>query len=64
MERDRLRELLSRRPFQPFRLHVTDGRAFDIYFPEINLLGQTYLDIGIPEANSPDPFYEYCTALA
>jgi hypothetical protein len=58
MIREKLQELLRQRPFQPFRVHLTDGRVYDIQFPEINLLGQSYINIGIPEPNNPDPFYD------
>src|SRR2546423_797033 len=54
-----LRQLLRQRPFQPFRVHLTDGRVFEIRYPDINLLGETFFSIGIPEPNVPDPFGEY-----
>jgi hypothetical protein len=55
VQRDLVREWLKRRPFQPFRLHLTDGRNFDIYYPRMNLLGQTFLKVGIPESSGTDP---------
>jgi hypothetical protein len=48
MERDKLREWLKRQPFQPFRVHVADGRKYDVRFPRMNLLAQTFIKIGIP----------------
>ncbi len=59
MKQEELRELLKRRPFQPFRVHLTDGRSYEIRYPEINLLGQTFIDIGIPVPNDPDPFCDH-----
>jgi hypothetical protein len=53
-----VRRLLQQRPFQPFRLHLTDGGSYDIRFPEINLLGKTFLIVGIPVPDDPDPVYE------
>ena len=56
MQRETLREWLKRQPFQPFRVHLTDGRTFDVRYPRMNLLAQTFIKIGIPEPNSTDPF--------
>ena len=48
MERDTLREWLKRRPFQPFRVYLTDGRTFDVRYPRMNQLAETFIKIGIP----------------
>ena len=53
MERDKLREWLKRQPFQPFRVHVADGRKYDIRFPRMNLLAQTFIKVGIPAPDIP-----------
>jgi hypothetical protein len=58
MEYERLRDLLRKRPFEPFRLHLSDGRTFDIRIPHLNLLGTKVMLVGIPEPNVPDPFPE------
>jgi hypothetical protein len=55
MQGETLHQWLKRRPFQPFRVYLADGRMFDIRYPRMNLLGRTFIKIGIPEANSPDP---------
>jgi hypothetical protein len=56
MQHEALREWLKRQPFQPFRVHLADGRIFDIRHPRTNLLAQTFIKIGIPEPNSTDPW--------
>lgn len=48
MDRETLRQWLRRQPFEPFRVHVDDGRVFDVRFPRMNLLAQTFIKIGIP----------------
>ena len=58
MVRDQLQALLRQRPFQPFCIHLNDGRSFEVRYPRINLLAQTYINIGIPETDEPDPFCE------
>ena len=55
---DDLLRLLRKRPFEPFRVYMTDGRTFDIRYPEMNLVGETFFDIGIPEKGVEDPFAE------
>jgi hypothetical protein len=56
---DELLRLLRKRPFEPFRVHLTDGRVFDIRYPEMNLVGMTFFDIGVPEQGVEDPFADY-----
>jgi hypothetical protein len=55
MQREMLREWLKRQPFQPFRVHLTDGRTFEVRYPRNNLLAQTFINIGIPDPESTDP---------
>jgi hypothetical protein len=59
MLRERLFDLLRRRPFRPFRLHLTDGRRFDIVYPELNIAGRTLFTIGVPEVFRVDPFADH-----
>jgi hypothetical protein len=59
VECEDLRRRLRERPFRPFRLHLADGRVFDIRFPYLNLVGSSYIMVGIPEANNPNPVGEY-----
>jgi hypothetical protein len=56
---EELRRRLRERPFRPFRLHLVDGRVLDIRFPDLNLVGRSYIMVGIPEPNNPDPIGEY-----
>jgi hypothetical protein len=41
-------ELKRRRPFQPFRLHLKDGRTYDIPMPACILPGGVSLSLGTP----------------
>ncbi|HEV3236167.1 MAG TPA: hypothetical protein VGZ25_04225 [Gemmataceae bacterium] len=49
---------LKKRPFEPFRVTLKNGRSYDIRFPELNMVGKASMSIGIPEPNNPDPFAE------
>ena len=35
MRANELTELLRRRPFQPFRMHLTTGESYDVRHPEL-----------------------------
>ena len=58
MEREELRRLLKQRPFRPFRVLVSDGRIYDVRYPEMNLLGPSFIKIGIPEPG-PNPICDH-----
>lgn len=45
---------LHRKPFQPFRVHLTDGRSYDICYPRNNVVGTTFFVIGIPAPEDPE----------
>lgn len=52
---EEIRELLRKRPFQPFRVDLADGRSFVIEYPLINMVMETGMVIGVPTPNDPDP---------
>lgn len=56
-----LYDLLHKRPFEPFRIHVQDGRVYDVRFPEMNMVGVRWILIGIlaPGDTDPDPFPDH-----
>ena len=56
MQQETVRDWLRRSPFQPFRVHVADGRTFDVRYPRMNLLARTFIKIGIPEPNGAAPW--------
>ena len=54
MAPNELREQLRRHPFEPFRLHVTDGAHYDILHPDSCMVGLRTTAIGVPA--TPDDF--------
>lgn len=48
MTTDELLRHLQRRPFQAFRLHLTDGANYEIRHPEMMMVGLQEAEIGIP----------------
>jgi hypothetical protein len=55
MDREQLRQALKQEPFRPFRVFVKDGRTYEIRYPRMNLLAETYIKIGIPSPHYPPP---------
>ena len=49
MAPEELRDMVRRRPFQPFRVHLDDGRQYDVLYPEVTLVSQTTMLIGFPD---------------
>jgi hypothetical protein len=47
---------LHRKPFQPFRVYVKDGRVFDIRHRDLNVVKTDAFIIGLPANDDPDPF--------
>lgn len=45
---EELIELLEERPFVPLRLHLADGRMREIRHPEMALVSETHVAIGVP----------------
>lgn len=59
MDRVELQRLLRQRPFQPFRVVVSDGRTYDIRYPRMNLLAESYINIGIPDETGSRPLCDH-----
>jgi hypothetical protein len=59
MEREELSHLLRQKPFAPFRVVLIDGRIFEIRYPYMNLLAHTFIKIGIPEGDGPNPLCDH-----
>ncbi len=44
-----IRERIDKRPFEPFRICMTDGRTYDVTHPELCLLARTTAWVAIPD---------------
>jgi hypothetical protein len=44
---------LRDRPFVPLRIVTTTGHSFDVYHPDLVLVGQRFLIVGLPSAGNP-----------
>ncbi len=57
MPRQDIERELRRRPFRPFRMHLTDGTSSEVLHPELVLLGRRSLVLGLA-ASAEETFYE------
>ncbi len=57
MTPEQLRQHLYRKPFQPFRVRLHDGRSYDIRHPNLGLVGESVFIVGIPAPDDPNPVY-------
>jgi hypothetical protein len=48
-----LYNLLGRKPFQPVRVHLKDGRFYDIPVRQLAIVGMDDLDIGLQAPDEP-----------
>lgn len=49
------RELLTKRPFQPFRLIMSSGQAYEVRHPEMAWLTRTDILVGVDAADDGVP---------
>ncbi len=50
--------LLHTKPFEPFRLYLSDGAAFEVRHPELAMVGRSTVLIGIPPEGSAEPLFD------
>jgi hypothetical protein len=58
MRPEDIREFLQHKPFQPFRLTLTDGRTYEVRHPEMAMVGRSAVAIGLPAPGDPTPIYD------
>lgn len=58
------RDLLSQRPFRPFRLVMSSGQSYEVKHPEMALLTRTDLLVGVGETDEGVPSdFRICSLL-
>jgi hypothetical protein len=58
MRPEDIREFLQHKPFQPFRLTLTDGRTYEVRHPELAMVGRSIVTIGVPARDDPRPVFD------
>ena len=58
------RELLSQRPFKPFRLVMSSGQSYEVRHPETALLTRESILVGIDDSDDGVPAeFKICSLL-
>jgi hypothetical protein len=58
------RELLSQRPFRPFRLVMSSGESYEVRHPEMAMLTRADLLVGVGESEEGVPAeFRICSLL-
>ena len=58
------RELLTRRPFQPFRLVMSSGQTYEVRHPEMAYLTRTDILVGVdPSEDWVPASFKICSLL-
>jgi hypothetical protein len=64
MEADFFRELHTRRPFQPCRLRLINGRSYEVRHPELLMVGSSSITIGLLDREHAGPIYDHLLTIA
>lgn len=64
MQAEELYRMLQPKPFQPVRVHLRDGRTYDIPDRQLAVVGVDFLDIGIPAPGETLPIYDYVVRVS
>ena len=54
MPPDDVLELLRAAPFEPFRIHLSDGTAFEIQHPDMAIVQRSKVTVAVPGPEGPD----------
>ena len=58
------RELMTQRPFKPFRLIMSSGQSYDVRHPETAMLTRTSILVGVDVADDDIPAeFKICSLL-
>lgn len=54
MKAEDILTFLRAKPFEPFRIHLSDGSTFEIRHPELAIVERSKVIVGIPGPRGPD----------
>ena len=64
MRPDDVLHLLRAKPFQPFRISLSDGKQYEMRHPEMASVSRSTVLIGIPGPRGPDGPVEHVVTCA
>jgi hypothetical protein len=63
MSPEDFKEKVRQRPFEPFRICLTDGRAYEVRHPDLIMAGRRSAVIGMANPSDPDHLYDRYTIV-
>jgi hypothetical protein len=64
MQAEDIRRWQRRQPFQPFRLCLTDGRAYEVRHPELIFVSKRWVSVGLTDGPAePDAVPEHVAEI-
>jgi hypothetical protein len=54
MRPDDVLKMLRARPFQPFKISLSDGHQYEVRHPEMAIVTHSTVEVGIPGPRGPD----------
>ena len=63
MRSDDVLRLVRRRPFEPFRIHLSDGTVYQIKGPEMAIVERSTVHVGVPLPGQTDTLIEVVVSL-
>jgi hypothetical protein len=45
-----IQQQLRKRPFEPFRIHLTDGTTHEVRHPDMVIVGERFIAVGVPRS--------------
>ena len=64
MTLEAIREMLTRRPFEPLRITMSSGQVLEVHHPEMASLARSRMSVTIPDANGePSDRVEFLSYL-
>lgn len=64
MTLDAIREMLTRKPFEPLRITMSSGQVFEVRHPEMASLAKSRMTVVLPEADGePSDRVEFLSYL-
>ncbi|HEY8665634.1 MAG TPA: hypothetical protein VIL86_03170 [Tepidisphaeraceae bacterium] len=64
MTADTFRDILGRKPFEPFRVVMSSGESYNVMHPEMALVGAKALVLALPDPSRADgERFAFCSYL-
>jgi hypothetical protein len=54
MRPDDILQFVRRKPFQPFKITLTNGRSYEIHHPELAMVGRSTVVLGLMSSPHPE----------